>query len=177
METCDTVLAHISMALDGEPLSDADKATIKAHLAGCPECRLMVQQMGQLDTMLRQAPLKYAPLDFTARTVEAAYAVEQQRNAWLGGGALLLCLVLFGSLLVTGQRDLFWAALTTALAPGFSGTRWLQGAIESGITLTGVLVSALLGPLFIPVTLPLLMILVTFALLQWRVWRRVHSTL
>lgn len=177
MDECETMLIHISTTLDGEALDEADKQDLKRHLKACPECRALAQQMGQMDAMLRESPLKYAPLGFTERAVEAAYAVEQRRNAWLGGGVLALCVTLFGGLMVTGQRDLFWSALTTMLSPGFSGSTALRDAFESAFVVVNVIGSLMIGPLFLPVTLPLLMILAALTFMQWRIRQGAQSAI
>lgn len=51
--TCFEVLERLSDFLDGE-LSEADRARVEAHLAGCDACTRFGGDFGQVVTALRQ---------------------------------------------------------------------------------------------------------------------------
>ena len=55
---CQELLGQVSDYVDGE-LEDALCAEIEAHLADCPDCRVMV------DTLRRTISLYHAPVSYT----------------------------------------------------------------------------------------------------------------
>ena len=48
---CEAALILISAALDGE-LTEAERQELEAHLAQCPECRALSEDMGVLSVAL-----------------------------------------------------------------------------------------------------------------------------
>ena len=49
--TCNECSSQLSALLDGE-LTRFEEETIRAHLAGCPDCRLALEELQELDTLL-----------------------------------------------------------------------------------------------------------------------------
>ena len=175
MDPCETTLTTISQLLDHEPAAPAAQRAAKAHLATCADCRAVAHEMRQLDAMMREAPMRYAPSGFTERAVAAAMAADQARNRLLGFGALGLSILTMAGLLLAGQRDLLWLVLATVLTPGFSGQAWLREAVEGSFVFLGVVAELLVGPLFVPLTLPLLLFFVALLVWEWRHRQRMNA--
>ena len=175
MDDCATNLTTISLLLDREPVAPSAQSALKEHLAGCASCRALAREMRALDGVLRQSPMKYAPTGFTERAVGAAMAAEQARNHLLGGGVLALCIITLAGLVLAGQRELLWFVLATILAPGFSGQSWLREAVEGMIVFSGVMAELLVGPLLVPLTLPLLLFFAALLIFEWRHRQRMNT--
>lgn len=81
MTDCERNMERISALLDGE-LSPADTAELRAHMAGCPECRAMYQAFAALGTAVTaEEPLPEHLHDNIMSTVhQADQAMRKQRK-------------------------------------------------------------------------------------------------
>jgi len=61
-------------------------ARVRAHLAGCPRCSALDEDLARVSVMLASAPAPVMPEQVTAR-IEAALAAEGARQAPLGAGS------------------------------------------------------------------------------------------
>ena len=64
--TCREILAHISDYVDGE-LEAALCTELEAHLAGCPNCRVMVDTVRKTITLYHAQPPAELPSDVQGR--------------------------------------------------------------------------------------------------------------
>ncbi len=67
---CSELLVHLSDYVDGE-LEAALCSEIEAHLARCPDCRIMVDTVRKVIGLYRTAAAKELPSDVEARLFEA----------------------------------------------------------------------------------------------------------
>lgn len=75
MAHCDEYVALISAAIDGA-LSPAEQKKLAEHLASCPECQALYEELTALHTALSGLPPVEVPADLTERIL-AAVAAEQ----------------------------------------------------------------------------------------------------
>lgn len=75
MAHCDEYLELISAAIDGA-LSPAEREKLDAHLADCPECRALYEELAAVHAALLDLPPVEVPADLTER-IMAAVAAEQ----------------------------------------------------------------------------------------------------
>jgi predicted anti-sigma-YlaC factor YlaD len=81
---CDRARSHVSQRLDGE-LSELERASLDAHLAGCRSCTAYAASITSLTTHLRSAPLEQ-PL----RRIVMPRLHARLRGAQLGAAAAAL---------------------------------------------------------------------------------------
>ena len=82
MGSCDEILDLISAALDG-PLSQAEQTALDAHLAVCPACSALFQELSALHTAASELEEIPAPEGFAAGVmarISAEAAQEQSDN-------------------------------------------------------------------------------------------------
>lgn len=79
---CEQVLEAVSAALDGE-LSPAEQAQLEAHLAVCPECRALAEELSALNAALEE--YEPAPPQWLAERVMERVA-EQDRVVPISAG-------------------------------------------------------------------------------------------
>jgi anti-sigma factor (TIGR02949 family) len=112
---CDEVRPRLDAYIDGE-LGEAERALLRDHLAGCPECGPEAAALErQRDDIRRSAPIYRAPEALRSRIRvalrdEAATSALATRAApgWLAYAASILLAVAVGSggtLLITGERQ------------------------------------------------------------------------
>lgn len=78
MQSCDEILDLLSAALDGE-LTAAEQAALDEHLAQCPACSALYEDLRLLhDTQPEELT---APADFAARVMDAIAAETAQEKA------------------------------------------------------------------------------------------------
>lgn len=73
MAHCDEYLEWISASLDGA-LSPAESKQLETHLAQCPECRALYEDLLSLHTSLTELPSVEPPQDLTERIMAAVAA-------------------------------------------------------------------------------------------------------
>ncbi len=84
-EACDRLHLLILAELDGE-LDAAEAATLLAHLAGCPGCAGLREEMALLSTRLRGGGLtRHAAPAALQASVAAQAAAVRPRRPWRGG--------------------------------------------------------------------------------------------
>lgn len=79
MGSCDEILELISAALDG-PLSEADQAALDAHLAICPACSALFQELSALHTAASALEEVPAPEGFAAAVMARVSAEAEQEQ-------------------------------------------------------------------------------------------------
>jgi anti-sigma factor RsiW len=77
----------MAAALD-EPLAEADRAALEAHLQACAACRAVWEALGEVDRLLLAAPLAAAPPEFSRR-LALRLAGRTSRPRLIGGGLVL----------------------------------------------------------------------------------------
>lgn len=89
MTGCNKHRARLGAYLDGE-LADPDHRECERHLAGCPACRAVLDELKELAPVLRALGAAPVPHGLTARIL--AGAADRQRSflpavirAWIGG--------------------------------------------------------------------------------------------
>lgn len=80
MGTCDEILELISAALDGE-LTAEEQAQLDAHLAGCPACSALFDDLRTVHAEMADLPELAAPEGFTARVMDAVAAEGKPEQA------------------------------------------------------------------------------------------------
>lgn len=96
--TCEQALEAISASLDGE-LSAQDRLELEAHLADCPQCAALMEELSGQSLLLRQLDCA-VPEELSSRIL--AHLSDQPRPSgkkgrvihWRRWGALAACLVL-----------------------------------------------------------------------------------
>ena len=73
MTHCDEYVELISAALDGA-LSPEEQARLEAHLAQCPDCRTLYEDLSKLRQALRELPPMEIPAGLTERIMHAGAA-------------------------------------------------------------------------------------------------------
>jgi anti-sigma factor (TIGR02949 family) len=112
---CDEVHPRLDAYIDGE-LAEAERALLRDHLAGCPECGPEAAALERLrDDIRRSAPIYRAPeavrsrIRFALRAEAAANApAARAAPGWLAYAASILIAVAVGSggtFLITGERQ------------------------------------------------------------------------
>lgn len=101
MSNCDEYLELISARLDGA-LSPEENTRLEEHLAGCPDCRALAEELSALHAAVAALPPVAPPPDLAGRVMEAvradntipfvpgeAKARARRRNQWLATAAVL----------------------------------------------------------------------------------------
>ncbi len=119
MRSCDEVLELISAALDG-PLADAEQAALDEHLAHCPACSALWEELRDLHAATVQLDDVPAPAGFADRVMDAIAAAPTQeqngqtaafpekkkraRTPWKGwtAAAAAVAVVVLGAVTLTG---------------------------------------------------------------------------
>lgn len=141
MPHCDEYLELISAAVDGA-LSPAEQKKLESHLASCPECRALYEELTALHAALSDLPPVEVPAGLTERIMDAV-AAEQvlpfapagkkkppvRRWRWLTSAAVL-ALVLAGT---WGLRP--WENAARDAKPEGAPPAALQKAPASGVSL------------------------------------------
>lgn len=88
--------------LDGD-LAGAGRADAAAHLAGCPDCRLLVDSYRALTTALDDLEVLSPPVDFTAGVLRRIEQRERfaARERWLATAILAVVVAVGAGLLAT----------------------------------------------------------------------------
>lgn len=128
---CDQALEEISAALDGE-LTDGARAELESHLASCPACRALYEELRGLQGALLES-MEEPPADFHDRLM-AAVAAEPlpvvkkagRRRAWAGiaaaaAAAALVLLPQWGSMGGNSGGNGAAAPMMAAAPPGSDG--------------------------------------------------------
>lgn len=117
MSPCDKYEALISTQLD-DALTPEEEEQLESHLAQCPRCRALADELADLHDYMTEMPRLEPPADLT-RQITAAVAADKLRplNRWgrqlrrLGALAALLAVVLVGA----GMSGLFHPQQPAAL--------------------------------------------------------------
>ena len=161
---CDEMLQLFSLHLD-EELDEVGHKRMQRHQTSCPNCARVFQELQSVDLLLRQAPMKYAPIGFTEKAVAAAFEAELRRNLLIGFILLMLGTIVISSIVILGQIDIIWLTLSLLFAPGFfsSSQLWLTEFVQAltvagrvGLGLLNTIRQLLIGPLLIPSLMSLL---------------------
>ena len=104
MSRCEDYIEHISTAIDGE-LSPQQRAQLDAHLAQCPECRALMEELTRLHVGLASLP-PAAPPQGLSETIMAAVGSSNVTafpakkpfhwKKWLSSAAVLALIVAAG---------------------------------------------------------------------------------
>lgn len=133
MGSCDEILELISAALDG-PLSEADQAALDAHLAICPACSALFQDLSALHAAASALEEVPAPEGFAADVMARISAEAEQadnvtpfprkvsRSHWKrwSATAAVVAVVALGAITLPGQmggRGTMTADTNGAAAP------------------------------------------------------------
>lgn len=161
---CEDMLELFSLHLDDE-LDEVGHKRVQRHQASCANCAHVFSELRHMDLLLKQAPMKCAPIDFTEKVVTAAFDAELRRNLLIGFVILMLGTIIISSIVILGRIDLIWMSLSILFAPGFiSGSQiWLTEFMEAitvagraGLGLLNLIRELLIGPLLIPSLMSLL---------------------
>ncbi len=133
--------------LSGEPLSQAERQALEAHLRTCQACREMATALRSVETVFRETPAPQPAAGFSLRwqaRLEAHRRRAARRQAWL-----FLLLNLAGMLSVAGMllAGLFFL-FDSPLAWLIAFSRQMAVALSALSALSGVLrtVASLLPP-------------------------------
>jgi hypothetical protein len=158
MNNCDELPMLFSLELDNE-LDEAGRGRMNRHLVNCNDCASLFTHMRAVDRMFRNAPMKYAPMGFTERTVNAAFNSDLRRNVGIGLGILLMGTVILSSLFLLGRVEILWLVVSAIIAPGFvaNSTTWFNELVTA-LSLGGralwstleVVRAMISGPLVVP---------------------------
>ena len=161
---CDDMLQLFSLHLDDE-LDEVGHKRVQRHQTSCANCARIFQELRSVDLLLKQAPMKYAPIGFTEKAVTAAFDAELRRNLQIGFILLMLGTIVISSIVILGQIDMIWLTLSLLFAPGFfsSSQMWLTEFVQAvtvagrvGLGLLSIMRQLLIGPLLIPSLMSLL---------------------
>ena len=161
---CDEMLQLFSLHLDDE-LDEVGNKRVQRHQASCPTCNHIFQELRSVDSYLRQASLKYAPIGFTEKAVTAAFDAEMRRNLLIGFIVLMLGTLVISGLVILGQLEMIGLTLSLLFAPGFlnSSPLWLSEFLQAitvagrvALSLLTLMRQLLIGPLLIPSFMSLL---------------------
>lgn len=127
---CDEALELMQQQLDA-PLSEQQSAALRAHLAGCAQCRTLEKQLRQLDEALQDAALE-PPAQLHENVMRRIQAQDGQRKRrfWRTAAALAAAAAL---VLLAGYAG--WLSL-----PGFGGDETV--AVSIGSAAEGLLAQA-----------------------------------
>ena len=181
---CDEMLQLFSLHLDDE-LDEVGHKRVQRHQASCPICHHRFQELRSIDTLLRQARLKYAPVGFTENAVNAAFDAEMRRNLLIGSIVLMLGTIVIAGLIILGQIEIIGLTLSLLFAPGFlnSSQLWLSEFLQAitvagrvTLSLLSVIRQLLIGPLLIPSLMSLLATLFVLLFVGRSIQRQPVST-
>ncbi len=129
----------IAALVDGE-LASGPAARAARHLAGCPECRMLVQAQREAKEALHTAADVAVPGDLLSRLCAIPFTADVP-----GGGGLGAVTAAPGQLIVTGSSGCWTVALdeppTRSASPGQA--RWLRRGIAGTLAGLGIGVAVL----------------------------------
>lgn len=115
---CERLRSVISASLDGE-VSEVERATAAAHLAGCGDCRTYAASLAETSRMLRATPLE----ELGFQIVLPSHRLRLARAMQLGAAAAAIAAV-FLSVTVGTTRN--GSGLTSLSASSANGSAYLQ---------------------------------------------------
>jgi predicted anti-sigma-YlaC factor YlaD len=110
---CERMRAVISASLDGE-VSEVERATADAHLAGCGDCRAYAASLAETSRLLRATPLE----ELSFPIVLPSHRLRLARTMQLGAAAAAVAAVVFLGVTVGTSQNSGLSSLSPSAAAG-----------------------------------------------------------